>query len=441
MASGHISAFQVGSYFVGQYYQVLQGQPELVHQFYNEPSTMIRVDGDSSEVASTILDIHTIIMSLDFTGIEIKTINSLDSWSGGVLVMVTGLVKTREFSGKRKFAQSFFLAPQEKGYFVLNDIFQFVGEELDQHDPSTIPSEKRVDADINVSSALQEAPVTDYAGEEAATEYVDSLNTNDDPLGQYYVQDQHWNDPEPVHEVYEAPFVESAAPHHQAASNMQDHTVASVEEAAEEPQKKTYASILRLAKEQAQQKSVAAAQPSGNTGVSASSEWDYTPQPPVYEQTYVSKPSEPAATEEVSILEDDVEFKSVYVRNLPFSVTSLDLEQEFQNFGRIIPDGIFIRSRPETGVCYAFVEFEDLSSVHSALQASPIQLGGNKVYIEERRANPASIARGGRRGGRGRMSYPGDASRGRFGGRGLGRGNYQDSVYGRQRGNGFYPRG
>lgn len=47
--------FQVGSYFVGQYYQVLKEHPELAHQFYTESSSMIRVDGDSSEPASSML--------------------------------------------------------------------------------------------------------------------------------------------------------------------------------------------------------------------------------------------------------------------------------------------------------------------------------------------------------------------------------------------------
>lgn len=47
--------FQVGSYFVGQYYQVLKQQPNLVHQFYSEASSMIRVDGDSSETAADML--------------------------------------------------------------------------------------------------------------------------------------------------------------------------------------------------------------------------------------------------------------------------------------------------------------------------------------------------------------------------------------------------
>lgn len=47
--------YQVGSYFVGQYYQVLQQQPDLVHQFYSDASSMIRVDGDSTESASSML--------------------------------------------------------------------------------------------------------------------------------------------------------------------------------------------------------------------------------------------------------------------------------------------------------------------------------------------------------------------------------------------------
>ena len=46
---------QVGTYFVGQYYQVLQHQPELVHQFYSEASTMLRIDGTMREAATAML--------------------------------------------------------------------------------------------------------------------------------------------------------------------------------------------------------------------------------------------------------------------------------------------------------------------------------------------------------------------------------------------------
>lgn len=64
-------------------------------------------------------------MSLNFTGIEIDTLNSLESWAGGFLVAVSGSVESRDFSGSRKFVQTFFLAPQKAGYFVLNDVFHF----------------------------------------------------------------------------------------------------------------------------------------------------------------------------------------------------------------------------------------------------------------------------------------------------------------------------
>ena len=37
------------------------------------------------------------------------------------------------------------------------------------------------------------------------------------------------------------------------------------------------------------------------------------------------------------------EVKSVYVRNLPATVTEAEIEQEFKNFGRIKPNGVFIR--------------------------------------------------------------------------------------------------
>ncbi|KAG6748930.1 hypothetical protein POTOM_048868 [Populus tomentosa] len=101
---------------------------DLVHQFYAGSSNMTRIDAGSTESANTMLQIHALVMSLNLTAIEIKTINSLDSWNGGVLVMVSGSVKTKDFVNRRIFVQTFFLAPQEKGYYVLNDIFLFVDD-------------------------------------------------------------------------------------------------------------------------------------------------------------------------------------------------------------------------------------------------------------------------------------------------------------------------
>lgn len=110
-----VTAAKVGTYFVGQYYQVLQQQPEFVHQFYSDASTMRRIDGNTIETATAMLQIHTLIMSLNYTGIEIRTAHALESWNAGVLVMVSGSVQLKGFSSRRKFVQTFFSCTPGKG--------------------------------------------------------------------------------------------------------------------------------------------------------------------------------------------------------------------------------------------------------------------------------------------------------------------------------------
>nr|AFK34536.1 unknown [Lotus japonicus] len=220
---------------------------------------------------------------------------------------------------------------------------------------------------------------------------------------------------------------------------VQDHAPASPEESAGEPQKHAYASILRVAKGQSTPS--AASQPSHKHA--SSSEWDPAPQSSSQQTTASANAferSETEGVEELPATEDEDEIKSVYVRNLSPTVSPSEVEEEFKNFGRIRPDGVVIRSRKDVGVCYAFVEFEDMSGVHNAVQAGSVQIAGRQAYIEERRPNSNIPSRGGRR-GRGRGGYQSEAPRGRFGSRSYGRGSGQDGgdrEYTKSRGNGFY---
>jgi hypothetical protein len=68
------------------------------------------------------------IMSMDVARAEIKAVDAQESLGGGVTVLVMGHL-TQRTGVSRVFVQSFFLAPQEKGYFVLNDILRYAGEE------------------------------------------------------------------------------------------------------------------------------------------------------------------------------------------------------------------------------------------------------------------------------------------------------------------------
>ncbi|KAL4558621.1 hypothetical protein LXL04_036822 [Taraxacum kok-saghyz] len=438
--SSSVTASQVGSYFVQQYYQVLQQQPEFVHQFYTDSSTMIRVDGESTETASAIFQIHTLIQSSLFSGIEIKTINSVESWSEGIVVVVSGSVKSKYFNGWRKFVQTFFLAPQEKGYFVMNDIFHFVSEESTNHLPPPMAA-THTDDFQPISSTTPDQLVAEDVLEVETRDNFNSLHLQNEDQGNYYTsqeqqhqhqhqqQEQEDDESEEEEEYEDEPQVEDHVHnhnhnhveyvqepfHHETVEYIQE-PLPPVQEPTREPVKFTYASIL-----QSKGKPVSSVpvQAPVVKSVAPTTEWTQQPEPVA---SYIPETT-PHVTEE-TLSNEEGESKSVYVRNLPTSVTSLEILQEFKNFGKIKQDGLFLKNRKDVGICFAFVEFEDVGGVQKAIEASPIQLAGRQVYIEERRTNSSNSSRGGRGGGRGRGSYN-DASRGggRYGGGSNGRGN------------------
>lgn len=55
---------------------------------------------------------------------DVKTTDAQESLGGGIIVSVTGFL-TRKDDVKYQYCQTFFLAKQEKGFYVLNDILRF----------------------------------------------------------------------------------------------------------------------------------------------------------------------------------------------------------------------------------------------------------------------------------------------------------------------------
>ncbi|XP_074307095.1 nuclear transport factor 2 isoform X2 [Silene latifolia] len=443
MATSYMTANQVGTYFVTQYYTMLQQSPEFVHQLYSEASTVLRIDGHRSEMASA-MQIHTLVMSIRLTSIEIKTINSLESWNGGVIVMVTGTLQMRDFSGRRKFAQTFFLAPQEKGYFVLSDIFHFIEDDQIHPYSASLMGQNNLTGKLNAPSAMPES-VANYmmSGGMQARDYMSPDNIEENGgIDNYSIPDQRLQQVAEVESVLEDHSREQANGFLECPIDpVQEVPPMSMEESVEEPQKHTYASVLRAAKAQAAQgTSVAHAQSSNKRGTPAS-EWQQqsAAQPSQQQSSSTQAVNVSMAgdmSEDFSTVGDLGEIKSVYVRNLLPTVSSSEIEEEFKKFGQLSSEGVAIRRLKDTDVCYAFVEFEDIASVQSAIKAGSVEIAGRQVYIEERRAN-SSFARGRR--GRGRASYQPEASRGRFGGRSYSRGaaHVGERDFTRSRGNGY----
>ncbi|CAN0904898.1 Nuclear transport factor 2 [Linum grandiflorum] len=250
-----VTAAQVGTYFVRQYYEVLQSQPSLAHQFYNDSSTMLRIDGSTRESYSKILDIHSLIMCLNYTAIEIKTAHALESWNCGVLVMVSGHLQSMNFGGTRKFVETFFLAPQEKGYFVLNDVFHFIEEEQLHRHPGVLLAQRNLDSNLNAPPTAISEPVSNYLfnGETQSKEFLAATDFMENGQVDNYAlrpQKQFQQVPEPEHIAEHDAVEESNGSFNFSANARQDHLPPTLEEPAGEPQKHTYASILRVAKEQ-----------------------------------------------------------------------------------------------------------------------------------------------------------------------------------------------
>ncbi|KAJ0671513.1 putative Ras GTPase-activating protein-binding protein [Helianthus annuus] len=70
--------------------------------------------------------------------------------------MLVGSVHVKYFSVKRNFVQTFFLAPQEKGYFLLNDILHFFDDQPNYHHPVAFMTQNDLVSKMNASTAVRE---------------------------------------------------------------------------------------------------------------------------------------------------------------------------------------------------------------------------------------------------------------------------------------------
>jgi hypothetical protein len=442
---------------VNQYYNVLHQSPQVVHRFYTDASRLTRAEAGADgavETVGTQREIYKKVMSSDYSELkaEIKTVDSQDSHGGGVLVLVTGSLSTKS-NEKRNFVQSFFLAPQEKGYFVLNDIFRYLDVETHPaaqarvgssqpaynpeppvvHQPAPEPA---VEQKVSVPEPEMVREITPELESEPPAEEIHDLSEvpateAEDEAGPAPVE----NTTAPVIEEPESPMVQSSP-----AANVNEP-----EPAGEEPKKHSYASILRVVGTPTK----APPQPAAERPAAASSP---SPAPAAPAPAAPAPAAAPAAApvtsfseeaqEKIAPVDTEADGRSVYVKNLPMNITVPQLESELSKFGPVKAGGVNVKNQ-KLGVCYAFVEFEEPTGAQSAIEASPVSIGGRSVFIEEKKA----MSRGPRRsndnrgerpfrndrneGGRGRGAYGGGRS---YGGRGMG----QDSDGGMRGGRGGY---
>ncbi|XP_052184822.1 nuclear transport factor 2-like isoform X2 [Diospyros lotus] len=399
-----VSAQVVGNAFVQQYYHIQHQSPGLVHRFYQDISKLGRPEGDGSmSITTTMQAINEKILSLNYGDYraEIKSVDAQESYNGGVHVLVTGFLAGMD-NNTRHFTQTFFLAPQEKGFFVLNDIFRFVEDiEIPNGSQSTAND---VEAPLTPDQVLTPVQENHVSEDTMVPIEVNGEEAFDPPEnGEVSIVEEEMPVPEVVDEV------------------LNDAQIVAEPNSKTEVPKKSYASIVMDTKESAVP--ISSVSPSPRRFVPKSPE----------QQVNLAQASASAVETPVSFSEaiengtnqeGEADGYSIYIKGLPMSATPALLEDEFKRFGPIKNDGIQVRSNKQ-GFCFGFVEFEVASAVQRAIEASPIAIGGRQAYVEEKRSTNSRVNNRGRfPTGRG-SGFRNEGARGR-GNYGSGRGYNRD---------------
>ncbi|KAI9823884.1 MAG: GTPase activating protein (SH3 domain) binding protein [Thelocarpon impressellum] len=499
---------QVGWHFVEQYYLNLSRSPNKLHLFYNKRSQFVwGVEAEKVAVSVGRTAIADRIKELEFQDCKVRVLN-VDSQASfsNILIQVIGEMSNKS-APHRKFVQTFVLAEQPNGYFVLNDIFRYINDEEEDEaeldgfqdeeavhsthgyddlktmdpEPKTLTSsgdliEQRHDAEVvdkhleekllkengsktghakaptSVSKTngtlaehdadanqAEDAPV---AAVEAKADDAVSTEAVESALEREVAEPERPKDPEPTPIV--SPDKPASTPASQASQSAPPKPAAP----------KTWANLVAAAR------SAAPAAPSSTSSTPPAPSQPKVAPPPA-QPAQSAAPGEPLAVQSPKTANvgwqtagnehakrqvrpqsisgtGEKENVLAYVKNVTEKVEIEALKSTLAKYGDL---AYFDVSRPKN--C-AFVEFATAAGYNAAVTANPHHIGGEQIYVEERR--PRSGAYGGAgynpRGGSGR----GRGGDGKFGG--PGRGGFQKDggrggSYGPGRGRGGHmaPRG
>ncbi|KAF4783696.1 NTF2 and RRM domain-containing protein [Colletotrichum scovillei] len=177
--NSNLSKDEVGWYFVEQYYTTLSKNPDKLHLFYGKRSQFVY--GMEAEVANVSVGRQTIqerIKSLDFQNSKVR-ITNVDSQASfdNIVIQVIGESSIKSAEPK-KFVQTFVLAPQPSGYFVVNDILRYINDEEEEEaapEAEAAPEEQAAPEEVAEVSAQAEAeePKVEQTPEEATGPAID----------------------------------------------------------------------------------------------------------------------------------------------------------------------------------------------------------------------------------------------------------------------------
>ncbi|KAB8616645.1 hypothetical protein FH972_025980 [Carpinus fangiana] len=463
---------EVGWFFVEQYYTILSKNPERLYLFYNKRSQF--VSGTEAEKVMTCVGqkaINDRIKELDIQDAKVRVTN-VDSQGSGqcIVIQVIGEISNKS-QPQRKFVQTFVLAEQTNGYFVLNDIFRYIDDE-DEDDvevnddvqqqvaasgyqeaqaPAALPSSGNAtaleQAATTVDTKLQEQPEPAITNG-TATVHDEVAHAEEAPVAAPIADEEAKPAPEQAAEAVAKEVVaEPETPKAPEAT-----PAASPPKKAAEPAKpsapKTWANLVaanRVALPAAPASSTAPAsttptpatqskaRPTVQTAAANSPAAAATAQEPEQPGTPASSGSEWQTTTR------DHGKKQGRAQSQSAPAAEVDKHRGYiKNVGETVDADALKAALSKVAQNCAFVDYASPAACQAAVAANPYVIDGENIYVEERRMKTANFAggpggrggggvngRGGRGDGRpqgqGRGgNFPREGGRGGFNGRGRG---------------------
>ncbi|XP_011101762.1 ras GTPase-activating protein-binding protein 1 [Sesamum indicum] len=409
----------VANAFVKQYYAILNKCPENVHKFYQESSLLGWPGSDGVlKPVTTLSGINDKIMSSDYKycSAEIKTTDAQESVEGGVIVAVTGSL-TRKDNVKMDFSQTFFLAKQEKGFFVLNDILRvsdvFLSTANAPADYDGINDQHAPSMQSSVHSAVSDSPTSICT---KAVENGQVKESFDPPVAKETFAKVAVSTSS-VASAEKAPSIVAPASNEKVPSVVapaSDEKVPSViapalsekvlsvaAPASNSTQKITYASMVaketpaistrtaRVASnvnKQVASPTTKASPPLVDRAPKAATPTSAVPKALAPSNKVSPNPAPPGNGSPNNSAYSEAA-RGIYIGRLPYDITKQGIVDVLKQFGpvRRNADTIQIR-RHEDGFCCGFVEFESADSARRAVEVHHVKFGDKEAYITYKRS-------------------------------------------------------
>jgi hypothetical protein len=403
MSDKQFSPFEVSWLFVQEYYTIMNNSPEKLHQFYNKDSYYCNgSEGESSKIYHGQSEINKRIKELEYEDCKVlvSNVDSQISSGDGIIIQVLGEMSNKG-GASHKFAQTFFLAKQPNGYFVLNDIIRFLKEDIEnEYEDFDTPNENYVSQDqymdnqnSNIISEeiieqMNESLVIDNDATLEEKENLETIETN--PIvEEKKVENETFekvegptsataklNDTQETNGKTATPETTSSTTQATTTTQASSTTTATIAPTTVTSNELTESATENETKRTNQVKSFATVTAS-NTSNSHATTNHYKEVPKVENKSLPN--SNIQKTSQGRRQEQKINFeREIFIKDVNENISKDKLKEAFSKFGEVKNIDVFYNRHN------GFVEFATVESVKKAIAAKSVIIDGHKVIAEEK---------------------------------------------------------